>query len=764
MILTSAPQDEAILSNVGEIGEFRIRNSAKAFSILSSGLYANKIRAIIRELSCNAVDSHIAAGKGDTPFDVHLPTQLEPWFSIRDYGTGLDDEQIAGKHIPAVVDDNGNVLVPARRDGGIYNTYFESTKTGSNDFIGALGLGSKSPFSYTNNFTVTAVKDGRRGIYSAFINDMGVPSIVLMMDEQSTEPNGVEVKFSVNGYNDFEKFKSESRHVYIHFKLRPVIHGVSNFKFYEKEYREKDILPGIHYTGGYNSVAVMGNIEYPIEVPQSDTVLGELRSLLDCGLELHFDIGELDFQASREGLSYIPDTVQAIKRKLAALNTQLTIHLAADANKIKNSWERALFLSRKRDDKLFRNAAWQYAVDTTFPLANTSAGGFSLKHFNMHEKDLAKKYNIEMKVFVKHNYQMSCKNQTPDNEYSPKLNAAGQHDITKYWGIYISETSYFVLNDTKPGGLQRTRYHWLNDKDVKKRAGHQDKVFVVEPVDKKLPIKFAAFLKAISNPPAIQVKKVSDLMEKPRAGGAARAKNVTILKLERKDANGGYHNRRNAAEMVWRDAGKADSFDTTSKHYYLPIVGHQLTETAKVKRVGDLNDWMKDSGLPAFATITIHGVRKADIDWVKTQKNWVNLEDYITATLTNVDPTVIARIGAKSLDSYKQLQYNARVASLITDPTSPYLAVIEKYRGITPLKFNEFAVSRLVHYFAPTTKFDGASAMKEVKKECEAIYNRYPVLGIVKYDGYTDVSAQLAQYINLVDRSMKLDREDETHS
>jgi hypothetical protein len=38
MIINNTPQNEAVLSNVGEIGEFRIRNSAKAFSILSSGL------------------------------------------------------------------------------------------------------------------------------------------------------------------------------------------------------------------------------------------------------------------------------------------------------------------------------------------------------------------------------------------------------------------------------------------------------------------------------------------------------------------------------------------------------------------------------------------------------------------------------------------------------------------------------------------------------------------------------------------------------
>ena len=130
MKLIQNNDNQPILSNVGETGEFRIRNSAKAFSILSSGLYANKIRAIIRELSCNAVDSHVAAGKADVPFEVHLPTALSPWFSIRDFGTGLSHEQVTK----------------------IYTTYFESTKTDSNDFIGALGLGSKSPFSYTNNF------------------------------------------------------------------------------------------------------------------------------------------------------------------------------------------------------------------------------------------------------------------------------------------------------------------------------------------------------------------------------------------------------------------------------------------------------------------------------------------------------------------------------------------------------------------------------------------------------------------------------------
>ena len=99
---------------------YRIEATAKAFSILSDGLYSNKIKAVIRELSTNAYDSHVSAGCPEKPFDVNLPTRLEPHFSIRDYGTGLS------------YDDCFN----------LYTTYFRSDKTDTNDAVGCLGLGS----------------------------------------------------------------------------------------------------------------------------------------------------------------------------------------------------------------------------------------------------------------------------------------------------------------------------------------------------------------------------------------------------------------------------------------------------------------------------------------------------------------------------------------------------------------------------------------------------------------------------------------------
>ena len=63
--------------------------------LFADKIYSHKERAVIRELACNAHDSHVIAGTTDIPFLVHLPTHIEPWFSIRDSGTGLPDEDIA---------------------------------------------------------------------------------------------------------------------------------------------------------------------------------------------------------------------------------------------------------------------------------------------------------------------------------------------------------------------------------------------------------------------------------------------------------------------------------------------------------------------------------------------------------------------------------------------------------------------------------------------------------------------------------------------
>ncbi len=719
MILNNAPANEAIVSNVGEIGEFRIRNSAKAFNILSSGLYANKVRAIIRELSCNAVDSHAAAGKKDTPFDIHLPNAIEPHFSIRDYGTGLSHEQVTN----------------------IYTTYFESTKTASNEFIGALGLGSKSPFSYTDNFTVTAIKDGKKGIYTAFINEAGVPSIALMMTEDTDEPSGVEVKFSVNDRYDFDKFRQEARNVYKHFSLKPVISGNDSFTFELVDYESRDIIPGVntYKSAGYHSVAIMGNIAYPIEIPKSDDSLGDLRNLLSCGLEMHFGIGELDFQASREGLSYIPQTIAAIKSKLEALNTALATVIAREADAIANLWDRAVFLAKKKEHRLWSSAVLEYATNNPVPTFDLKHGyGPRTATFKFKVEDLSQKYNILIKSLEQSRGTKSLKTGKTRTEYGDKQ-ANGHYITWQEWHIPVDEGSVFVINDIKTGAGGRAGYHY-REEGCKFYSRH---IWILEKADKSKEMDTAGFFAAISEPP-LERRIAASLLNKPEREKLGR--NVTILKLERR---GGSGYRRSDDDMVWRDAGDTSRFPDTETHYYVPLSGFYM-ESAKGYSSGkELYDDVKS--LEGLFSGEIYGVRKKDIEDIKKKPNWKNFEEHIAEKLALRDMSkMLMSLVRSNLDHSDILQFNNQsIAMFIENKASPYLKFVEAFKGVDNFKGNRYNIERLFRNFAPNKTLDPTALQTKFNNELRAVNMRYPLL--LKLSTYRVDAGDVAQYINLID-------------
>lgn len=300
MILNTTPKEKAEINGVEAVSAFKIKASAKAFDILSSGLYSDKHLAIVRELSCNAYDSHVAAGCPEKPFEIQLPNAINPIFRVRDYGTGLDHDE--------VVD--------------VYTTYFESTKTDSNDFVGALGLGSKSPFSYTRNFTVNAYKDGTQRSYSVFISDEGVPSIALLKTLETDEPNGLGVQFQVNNSYDYHLFERALHSALKYFPVKPNVLG-SDVTFEPNHSDSRMAIDEKNFidSGKYGWVAVMGNIGYPVECDMVDANR-EFGMFFNEHLEMHFDIGEIDFQASREGLQYTDRTKRIINERLKHISKE----------------------------------------------------------------------------------------------------------------------------------------------------------------------------------------------------------------------------------------------------------------------------------------------------------------------------------------------------------------------------------------------------------------------------------------------------------
>lgn len=285
-------QEERTIERSGPFREsaFKIAANAHAFEILSSRLYTDTKLAIVRELSTNAADSHVEAGNPQQPFDVHLPNAMEPYFCIRDYGTGLSPDSVET----------------------VYTTYFESTRNTSNDFTGALGLGSKSPFAYTDMFTVTSYYGGTAYTYSAFKSETGEPSIALVNEKPTDEPNGLEIRIGIKPGDEYD-FAQKAQQVYRFFKVRPKITG-ARVEFPDVQPKLSgdgwELYDGNAHARGKVSV-VMGNVCYAASRGKITHKLGATGELV-----LHVPIGECGIAANREELQYDERTTANLQRRI----------------------------------------------------------------------------------------------------------------------------------------------------------------------------------------------------------------------------------------------------------------------------------------------------------------------------------------------------------------------------------------------------------------------------------------------------------------
>lgn len=306
MILDNAPTKPAVLSDGMETYTFSIDDdSGKIYQILSSGIYSDPIRAVIRELGCNAYDAHVDVGRADLPFDVHLPTTMEPYFAVRDYGTGLSEEGVTR----------------------LYTRYGESTKSKSDLYVGALGLGSKSPFACTQNFTVISRHQGMKHVYTAYIGDTGVPSLAAMSSEPSDEPSGLEVKFSVNKTAEYSTYVSKAGVVFEWFATKPNVNVELRYAphvYRTLVFEDAGLMVGER---GRGSRVVMGGVAYPVTKEDLDRAncirvgigpdeYDTLIDLLDMAVTIKAPIGSIDFAVSREQPRFTAKTINYIFSRL----------------------------------------------------------------------------------------------------------------------------------------------------------------------------------------------------------------------------------------------------------------------------------------------------------------------------------------------------------------------------------------------------------------------------------------------------------------
>lgn len=283
--------EDVITEDVGDIesqeADIDEANLPLIFEMFSKQLYSNPEGSIVREITSNCFDSHIEA-------EVDHPVVLEFFYEegqhylqFQDFGVGLSPERISK----------------------IYKKYLSSTKRDSNKYIGAFGLGSKSPLAYSDFFFITTVFAGIKYQYIMSKTKLK-PVIDLMFEEPTEEGNGTIIKVPIRS-NSIQKFETELTtqlfyfdNVYvktnelIKFENIYKVYDFQNFKFRTSTSKREMSL-------------VIDKVNYPIDWVQIDQLYP-----INIPVALKFDIGEIPVTPNRESIRYTEEAKSLIKGKL----------------------------------------------------------------------------------------------------------------------------------------------------------------------------------------------------------------------------------------------------------------------------------------------------------------------------------------------------------------------------------------------------------------------------------------------------------------
>lgn len=503
-------------SNLPESKAMGMKASAKAYDILSSVIYSRKEEAIIRELSCNAYDSHVAAGKKDVPFEVHLPTVLEPWLAIRDYGVGLTAEGIINT----------------------FSVFFESTKEKSNDFVGAMGIGSKSPLAYTDTYTVTGYKDGKKSSCVIYKDNDGIPYPTILGEEDSDEPTGVEVKLAIKR-EDFSLFIRSAEKVFSVFEIKPSFTGVvlDLQDLYKCNLIGNDNVfvrttDCVRYSGIVR--VIMGNIAYPIDLDKLDANL--VKPFRYASIDIVVAMGTVSFSASRESLKYDVKTIQNLTTIFGEIRANV-IKGVKSVTETMTKWESAiLFASQPRIINMISD---EFCNTIDFKNNSEQLSAYMFRH------------NLRSDTFVQTRYFHGTVGSNYTNTIYP-------------------ETTTVYVNDSNTNYVNR----------VKKAHPNKNDILIITAPDKLNPVEldeYQEFLDSLGNPPVTMVSSLPALPKKTR-------KPSTIGKNYRCFETTTYLKHADTHTVDYKDDDSVQYYTLCSKHDYVDKNG-----TAIYKNVTDFH-------------------------------------------------------------------------------------------------------------------------------------------------------------------------------
>lgn len=722
-------KDDIEYQGIENTQTFSIKASVQAFEILSSGLYSDKILAIVRELSCNAYDSHVLNNNIATPFEIKLPNNFDPTFYVKDFGTGLPHEDVMS----------------------LYTTYFDSTKSDSNDFIGALGLGSKSPFSCVSTFNVESRFGGVKTQYICFKNEIGVPSVSVAHREETDEPTGMTVSLSTK-YDDISKWERAAKKALMYFPVCPKVIGREEFTPYEV----KHTLRGTswkarvsEYSANMNGpYVVQGYVAYPIDVNilrNHPDISKTAKSLLELPIDMSVQLGDIEVAASREALSYTPRTIKNLLRELEKAAVELRESIQQGFDDCKTEWEMcAMFDAIKNGPQLFCTIFDNFHFD---------------KSFLWNNKIISPNLNINLpainvKNFIIKRYLVSNKGLTFINSWDSSRN------IDKILNPTITKSLHVIVSKIATPQNQEIKNHisTLPVERYENNSNANKYVLLIKPISKKLynQAELDRLIEAINPPSVFLYEEIAVPSTKRVQAKKSKEDKYLWTGFTNKQTRWGVTNQlhRKFGRLCWT----VETIDLEEGGFYVPIdyydiiypgidtlYFHEIYKTAKILNL-----------LPTDANV--YGIKEKEI--ASLNDKWINVFDHIKDEYKKFKKSGVldANVNIKAVTSrmnnkiFTNILNNwSRIGSTINDgEMKTFLTTIHNMLNIKPIvdlpTLNEFE-NHMGYKLTIEKQSDTL-----IKQWDNLKYDTYPMLSLLDVHDSESKRQMIIDYINVVDR------------
>lgn len=330
------PTCERTLQVEGKVltSDFKIGNAGLIMEYMTKNIYSNPVASIVREIASNSRDAHREAGH-NLPIMIKLPNRLEPTIEFKDYGIGITQDRMEN----------------------IFINYGNSTKRDDNTQTGGFGIGSKTPWSYTDTFVITTTTNEGgtlyRRQYAAVKGADYTCKLIGMGDEVEIDINdplisadekrtGTTISFVVKQEN-FNEFAQNVINYTRFWKIKPIITGCNPLPVYDPEpptIHTEDNSWIVYERGCYNTNVCVDGIPYPLNTSNLGQNLPDsIQGLFRYSMTLFFNVGELNMSLNREQLQYDQKTKKAIIARLEEINNTIAAKIIAKIENAPSLWE-----------------------------------------------------------------------------------------------------------------------------------------------------------------------------------------------------------------------------------------------------------------------------------------------------------------------------------------------------------------------------------------------------------------------------------------